>query len=47
MSAPNKTKPKKMEKVRLLPNPAKGQSFKKAMEETNKQFAETFARLAK
>jgi hypothetical protein len=47
MSVPNKAKPKHPEKVRIMPNPAKAQTFKKAMEETHKQYAETLARLAK
>jgi len=34
-------------KVRLLPIPEKRQSFKDALEATNKQFSETLARLAK
>ena len=37
------TKPKK----KLLPKPEKAQSFKEALAATNKQFAETLARLAK
>ena len=38
-------KPKK--KVRIMPIPSRRQNFKKALEATNKQFAETLARLAK
>jgi hypothetical protein len=31
----------------LMPIPTKRQSFEKALEETNKQYAETLAKLAK
>ena len=47
MTIQPKPTPKKTEKVRLMPIPGKGQSFKKALEATNKQFAEALARLAK
>ena len=43
MSATAKATPKK----KLLPKPAKRQSFKVAAEATHKQYAETFAKLAK
>jgi hypothetical protein len=34
-------------KKKTLPKPGRRQSFKEALEGTNKQFAETLARLAK
>jgi hypothetical protein len=47
MTMQPKDKPEKSRKVRIMPIPAKRQSFKKALEATNKQYAETLARLAK
>jgi hypothetical protein len=39
--------PKSKPKTKILPRPDRAQSFKEALEATNKQFAETLARLAK
>jgi hypothetical protein len=47
MTMQPKGKPEKGKKVRIMPIPEKRQSFRKALEATNKQYAETLARLAK
>jgi hypothetical protein len=47
MTMQPKPTPKNTGKVRLMPIPEKRQSFKKALEATNKQFAGALARLAK
>jgi hypothetical protein len=43
MSTSSKNKPKR----RILPNPAKRQGLKEALEAINKQYPETLAKLAK
>jgi hypothetical protein len=47
MTTQPKDKVAKGAKKRVMPIPGKRQSFKKALEETHKQFGETLARLAK
>lgn len=47
MATQHKSKAQKGEKRRVMPIPEKRQSFKKALEETHKQFSGTLAKLAK